>query len=87
MSEASYATAPYSEEKLHEEDFCETLKGVFVSKNDSNNVKNEYGAWSTLLLDRVDEMIENLSSLKISRKNIRPLKHVRHKALFEFSTM
>ena len=87
MSEASDATVPHSEENLNEEDFYETLKGVGMSKNDLNKIKNECGAWSVLLLDSVDEMIENLSSLKISRKNIRPLKHVRHKALFEFSTM
>ena len=82
MSEALDTTAPHYEENINGENFYKMLKGVSVTKTDSNKIKNECGAWSTLLLDSVDEMVEHLSSLKITRKTIQTLTCVRHKVLF-----
>ena len=63
------------------------LKGFDVTKPDSTKIRNEYGAWSVLLLDSADEMVEHLRSLKITRNAIRTLTSVRCNVLFKFETM
>ena len=66
MSEDSHATVPHYEENLNVEDFHEMLN--------SQKTKDEHVAWSVLLLDSLDEMMEYLSSLKTPHKTILPLK-------------
>ena len=83
MSKNSNENAPHSRENLNEEDFYNALKGVSASKADSKKAKNEYGHWSTLLYDSVEEMVKNLKRLNILRKTILPLTFVRFCIEFE----
>ena len=87
MSQDSNTSTPCDVDNLTEEDFFEMLKGVGLLKKESLKTKEECGCSSTILHNRMDEMIEDLQRINMPRRIIKTLTHVRYKSIFEFATL